>query len=284
MEFPVKVALAEAVPTLPVGSGWRYEIKLDGHRMILWRDAESVRLQARSGRDVTPVWMDLALAGMALPAGVVLDGEAVVTDDEGRISFAAAQSRAASTPARARQLAEAHPAAYIVWDVLALGGDVRARPYDERRTLLLDVLRDIGPPIQPVWATDDPKEAMLWYAALRERGVEGLVAKRSGSAYRAGRIWKKLRHSETTDAEVAGFTGSAARPRALAVRLPDGRVAMSQALTAPLAAQVSVHLVPVADSARQARTATGDAYSAVHTDVVVEVLAGSLGRKCCATG
>lgn len=63
---------------------------------MLCRLAETVRLQARSGRDVTTPWMDLAVAGMALPPGVVLDGEAVVVVD-GRVSFEAAQARAASS-------------------------------------------------------------------------------------------------------------------------------------------------------------------------------------------
>ncbi|WP_258308896.1 integrase core domain-containing protein [Streptomyces sp. NWU339] len=79
MDFPVDVALAELVPTLPVGAGWRYEMKFDGHRTVVWREKDTGRLQARSGRDVTAVWMDLALAAFdMLPPGVVLDGEAVI--------------------------------------------------------------------------------------------------------------------------------------------------------------------------------------------------------------
>ncbi|MFI8489429.1 ATP-dependent DNA ligase [Streptomyces rubrogriseus] len=112
MEFPVDVALAELVPQLPTGPSWWYEVKLDGHRTVLWRLAETVRLQARLGRDVTTPWMDLAVAGMALPDGVVLDGEAVVVVD-GRVSFEAAQARAASSPARSRELAARHPALLI---------------------------------------------------------------------------------------------------------------------------------------------------------------------------
>ncbi|MFC9682826.1 hypothetical protein [Streptomyces sp. NPDC056948] len=110
MDFPVAVPLAEFAPTLPVGANWRYEPKFDGHRTVMWRDEETVRLQARSGRDVTAAWMDLALAGLRmLPGHTVLDGEAVIYAN-GKIDFAAAQSRAASTPARARRLAEDLPA------------------------------------------------------------------------------------------------------------------------------------------------------------------------------
>ncbi|MFD5574958.1 DNA ligase-like domain-containing protein [Streptomyces cadmiisoli] len=67
MDWPVSVALAQAVPTLPVGADLHYEPKMDGDRLVMWRTAQTVRLQTRSGRDVTPQWMDLALAGMQLP-------------------------------------------------------------------------------------------------------------------------------------------------------------------------------------------------------------------------
>ncbi|MEU1035767.1 hypothetical protein ABZ402_45265 [Streptomyces mirabilis] len=87
MDWPVSVALAQSVPELPTGADWSYEVKLDGHRMIMWRTDDGVRLQARSGRDVTAVWGDLALASHHLPAGTVLDGEAVITTEDGRISF-----------------------------------------------------------------------------------------------------------------------------------------------------------------------------------------------------
>jgi ATP-dependent DNA ligase len=102
VEWPVDVALARPVTQLPTGPSWAYEIKVDGHRTVLWRTDDGVRLQARTGREVTALWMDLAMAAMSLPPGVILDGEAVVylAADDGsvHISFAAAQSRALSLP------------------------------------------------------------------------------------------------------------------------------------------------------------------------------------------
>jgi ATP-dependent DNA ligase len=278
VDFPVDVTLAELVPTLPVGAGWRYEMKFDGHRTVVWREEGTVRLQARSGRDVTANWMDLALAALEmLPPGVVLDGEAVVYA-HGRIDFAAAQSRALSTPARARRLAEDLPARFVVWDVLLhpQHGDVRARRYDDRRALLVDLLQeyDVKPPIQLVPMTSDPTVAMTWYQQLPEQGIEGIVAKPATSAYKAGRIWKKIRHAETVEADVVGYTGSAARPRALAVRLPDGRIALTQSLKAPLAAQVAVHFT-ASGPPRSARTQAGDTYTTAAPGLVVEVLAGT---------
>jgi ATP-dependent DNA ligase len=276
VEYPIAVALAEAVPTLPRGKGWWYEIKFDGHRTVMWRDAETVRLQARSGRTVTSAWMDLAVAGMnSIRPGTVLDGEAVIYN-EGRVDFAAAQSRAASSPARARELAAVLPASYAVWDLLAHPelGDVRSRPYTERRALLLDLLHDVPPPVQAVPATDDPEVAQDWYDTLQGQGIEGVVCKRATSPYRAGRIWKKVRHSDTVDAEVVGYVGPASRPHSVTVRLPDGSRVLSQALTAPVAAEVARHVLD-AGPGRSARTSAGEAYVTTSRGLVVEVLAGT---------
>ncbi|MFE9651360.1 hypothetical protein ACFYO0_46285 [Streptomyces sp. NPDC006365] len=88
----------------------------------------------------------------------------------------------------------------------------------------------------------------------------------------AGRVWAKVRHADTADATVVGFTGAARHPKALAVRLPDGRVALSQRLTTALASVVGPRLVP---QARRAFTKAGDPYTPASGDAVVEVVAGT---------
>ncbi|MFC9753754.1 hypothetical protein [Streptomyces sp. NPDC056921] len=122
---------------------------------------------------------------MELRPGTVLDGEAVVLRD-GRLDFAAAQSRAASSTTRARALAARYPASYICWDVLQHPdptiGDCRHLPYTERRAFLLELLADVGPPVQVTPATDDRDVAVLWNDALREQGVKGIVCRRGGAA------------------------------------------------------------------------------------------------------
>ncbi|MFF3354119.1 hypothetical protein ACFYWN_15965 [Streptomyces sp. NPDC002917] len=94
--------------------------------------------------------MDLALTGMAVRPGTVLDGEAV----EGRLDFGAAQSSAASSVTPARALAARNPASYACWDLVQHPdpaiGDTRPVPYTGRCTLLLELLAEAGPPLQPV--------------------------------------------------------------------------------------------------------------------------------------
>ncbi|GGT81180.1 DNA ligase [Streptomyces lateritius] len=223
LDPPLKVALAHSVATLPRGPGLAYEPKFDGHRVVIFRyEAERVVLQARSGRIVTSAFPDLATAARDLPEGVVLDGEVVVWTG-GKTDFAAVQARAAATPARAPALARRLPASYAAFDLLAEGGrDLRPLRYERRRERLVAVLGPLGPPLQPVPMTTDPDVAALWFETLTASGLEGLVVKRLDQAYRGGtRAWRKLRHTDTREAAVVGFTGSAQRPDALVLVLPD---------------------------------------------------------------
>ncbi|MEV0409807.1 ATP-dependent DNA ligase [Streptomyces sp. NPDC050448] len=238
----MRVALAAPVRTLPRAAGLAYEPKFDGHRLVMVRTAEDVVLQARSGRIVTGAFPDLAAAARQLPAETVLDGEVVVWHG-GRTDFALVQRRAAATAARAAVLAQNLPASYAAFDVLELAGlDLRGRPYERRRALLVDLLLPLGPPLQPVPMTTDPELAATWYETLPASGIEGLVVKRLDQAYPEGRRgWQKLRHTEVRDAAVVGYTGTPRRPLALVLVLPvgDETPMVSSPLTAALRADVA---------------------------------------------
>nr|WP_202121582.1 ATP-dependent DNA ligase [Streptomyces sp. BA2] len=259
---------------MPVGPGWWYEPKFDGDRTVLWwRD--TVRIQTRSGRDATEQWLDIASAGMDLPPDTVLDGEAVIWRD-GRMDFGAVRSRASARGRRLTDLMHRYPASFAAFDCLMHAGvDLRRRPYVERRAALLDVLAGQPPPIQPVPATDDPDVARAWIEQLAGQGIEGVVAKQASATYRAGRTpaWRKLRHSETVDAQVIGYTGNVARPSKVVVELPDGRRMLSRALTAALSRDVARHLADTETGGR-ARTRDGEAYTTT-SGPVVEVAAGT---------
>ncbi len=277
MEYPIRPALAQAVPVIPEGPGWWYEPKFDGHRTILRRTEDTVILYARSGRVVTSHWMDLAVAAMQLPPGTTLDGEAVIWRD-GRIDFGAAQSRAASSVTRARALAAQHPASYAAWDVLEHPehGQTTRLPYMERRAILLDLLHDIPPPIQAVPATDDRAVAVAWYEGLQEQGIEGIVCKKGSASYPAGRRnWIKVRHAETEDALVVGYLGPRRRPHRLALAIGDegGPIRLSARLDPVLAGRIADALT--AAEVVGERRAEGETYTRVDGDLTVEVLAGS---------
>ena len=87
---PIEVALARPVATIPapdaMPGGCLYEPKWDGFRLVIVRD-DDVSLWSRQGKNLTRHFPDLASAAAEqLPAGVVVDGEAVVWVDD-RLSF-----------------------------------------------------------------------------------------------------------------------------------------------------------------------------------------------------
>ncbi|MFF6776045.1 DNA ligase [Streptomyces sp. NPDC012637] len=222
---PVDVMRPRAADELPrqgsVPGGFQYSLKLDGFRALAFvlEDGE-VFLQSRARRDLAAEFPGIAAyLGERLPPGIVLDGE-LCAYREGRLSFTDLLRTH-----RDRERAGV-PVSYIAFDLLALPGhDLRGRPLHERWDLLGAALAGIGPPLQRVLATDDEATAHEWFGALRDAGVEGVVAKAWNSAYRPGGTWswRKVRHSDTGDALLAGLFGPPDRPHALLVRLPDGR-------------------------------------------------------------
>ncbi|MEU6081017.1 ATP-dependent DNA ligase [Streptomyces sp. NPDC047108] len=275
---PLRVALARSVDVLARGR-YAYEPKFDGHRLVVFRTDRGVQLQARSGRIVTDSFPDLARAARELPPGTVLDGEVVVWTG-GRTDFAAVQTRAMAGRTRAAALARELPASYAAFDLLGSGSaDLRGRPYEERRSALVELLTPLGPPLQPVPVTTDPETATAWYESLREVGVEGLVMKRLDHPYRAGRRdWLKLRHNETRDAVVVGHTGPRTRPKNLVLVLPgDDAPVLSGRLPPNLQATLAEALAGLGppDGAAGERRSTPDGatlYTPVGPGLTVEVL------------
>jgi bifunctional non-homologous end joining protein LigD len=192
---------------LPTGEGWTYEVKWDGMRALAFIRDGSLRLQSANERDVTVSWPELHGLPDALPAGeVLLDGELVATDDEGRPSFGRLQQRmhigmAAEAVRRAAEV----PVTYVVFDLLHLDGhrllDV---PLVDRRWLLDQVVEPA-----PSWRTSpvhDDGPALL--AAADERGLEGVVAKLADSRYEPGarvRTWRKVKVRRHQEVVVGGW-------------------------------------------------------------------------------
>ncbi|MCF2527191.1 DNA ligase [Yinghuangia sp. KLBMP8922] len=202
--------------------GTRYELKLDGFRALAFaRGPGRTMLQSRTGRDLAPGFPLLADAIAHLPEGVVLDGEIVATVDG---VFAFEQLLRTRTAREADDVA----VSYICFDLLAHPehGDLRQHPLAERLELLTDVLTGAGPPLEQVMATRDRDEALHWRNALAAAGIEGLVCKGMATLYRpkaAAHRWLKHRRSDSTDARLLGFAGTARRPRTLLLELADGR-------------------------------------------------------------
>jgi bifunctional non-homologous end joining protein LigD len=193
---------------MPVGDGWAVEVKFDGMRLQLRRDGRAVCLRSRPGRDCTDEFPELA--GIERVLGrhrVLLDGELVCLAADGNPDFASLRRRLRAPADRARRYAERSPVTYLAFDLLHLDGrSTRELPYQRRRELLLHLALDDG----GRWRT--PRHFVAdsdrVLAATRERGLEGVVAKRLGSPYLPGArngAWVKHKHRRTESFLVTGW-------------------------------------------------------------------------------
>jgi len=208
--------------------GWVFELKYDGFRMIAAGGAGEARLFYKSGHDATRIFPELARAVAALPfQGVILDGEAVVLDEQGKPHFQRLQRRGLRTrTADVQHAAAASPATFFVFDLLGFEDfDLRPLPLHARREILRRVLPPGGDWLR--LSDEIPERGEDLYAAVAGMGLEGIVAKRADSPYHAGYSadWLKVRVDQSSDFAVVGFeSASGLRRLHLAVRDGGGLV------------------------------------------------------------
>jgi ATP-dependent DNA ligase len=207
IEPPIEPMLAKLAEALPDGEDVLYEPKWDGFRAIVFRSASDVYIQSRDLRPFDRYFPDLhAVFAERLPAGCVLDGEIVIATPKG-LDFDALQLRLHPAASRVAKLADAQPAGFVAFDLLAEGGvDLRERPLAQRRERLERLLEAIAPPIYLTPMTRDRAVAAEWLERFEGAGLDGVIAKPAGSIYEPGkRAMIKIKHARTADCVVAGF-------------------------------------------------------------------------------
>src|SRR5437764_1030350 len=134
---PIEPMLAKLADVLPADRDYLYEPKWDGFRAIVFRSASDVFIQSRDLKPLDRYFPDLHEALLAqLPRGCVVDGEIVITTPHG-LDFDALQMRLHPAASRVAKLAQATPASFVAFDVLAAGGrNAMGAPQHERRALL----------------------------------------------------------------------------------------------------------------------------------------------------
>lgn len=186
------------------------EPKYDGWRLVARVGENGARLYTRSGQDVTGRWPALASDLSALPAGTILDGEAVAFTEaeDGSLvpRWGIVQSILGSGDAKAALKSGA--LTYVAFDLLSHAGlDARTLPFSQRRSLLealhgQGILGDrviLAPQFEPTEATHD---------AMLAAGYEGSVVKRLDSSYKSGARghgWFKVKPQTTDEAIVVGY-------------------------------------------------------------------------------
>jgi ATP-dependent DNA ligase len=199
---PIKPQLAKSAKELPEGDQWRYEPKWDGFRTIIFRDGDEVYLQSRNGKPMNRYFPEVVEQLKTIPAKqVVLDGEVIVVVD-GIQEFDLLGQRIHPAESRVQMLAKEYPAAFVAFDLLALGRkDLLDQPYEARREALADGV--VGGPVDLSPSVAKRDDAGQWLTGHSE----GVVAKDAGSPYLPGerKGMVKIKRVRTADCVVFAF-------------------------------------------------------------------------------
>jgi bifunctional non-homologous end joining protein LigD len=219
LDLPFGSTLPDRIrPMLPMSTAapfdspdYAFDVAWDGIRALAAVDRGRVTLWSRALTDLTSRYPEVqALAGMAPPETIV-DGELIVSDAEGRPDGVALEARQQGIrPEAVARAAAAHPVTYVIHDLLYLRGrSLLKEPLHRRRPRLNEVLQSSGRiyVVEPVAA-----DGLAFFDAAREKGLDGVVAKRFDSPYRAGQRhpdWLAIDAVRRQDFAVMGFIAGA---------------------------------------------------------------------------
>ncbi len=187
---------------------WVFELKYDGFRMMAFGGAGQAALRYRSTQDATDRYPELTSSLRALPLpGLVLDGEIVMLDGEGKPDFHKLSFRGQlHRTSEIQRAALAEPVTFIVFDLLgAAGHDLRGLPLLVRKSLLERIVPTVGP---LRFGSHIPTQGEALLQQVAARGLEGVVAKRADAPYRStrSRDWLKMKADPEADFAVCGYT------------------------------------------------------------------------------
>jgi len=207
MPAAIHPMLATAVEKPFDGEEWLFEIKWDGYRAVAFVENGKVRLVSRNQNDLTAQYPELAeLPKLVKAKTAILDGEIVVLDEQGRPSFSLMQQRT-GIRAHGRRTAPRPelPVKYYVFDLLYLDGyDLRRMPLEQRKDRLTQVIV----PSEMVRYSEHFSGGLTLFAAAKQKGLEGILAKKRASVYEERRTheWLKIKVTQTLDCVIGGYT------------------------------------------------------------------------------
>jgi bifunctional non-homologous end joining protein LigD len=201
----VPLMLATLTDRRDFGDEWMLERKFDGERCVAHKLGSDVRLESRSGKDLTSTYPEVRAAVAAQRSREFrLDGEVVAFDGD-QTSFTRLQQRLGVTQPSPEQVAK-NPVVYCVFDLLDVEGeDLTDRPFVERRVRLTRTIRSSSAlQLTEAWRNDSERR----FAAACRSGWEGLIAKRADAPYVAGRSksWLKLKCVWEQEFVIGGYT------------------------------------------------------------------------------
>jgi bifunctional non-homologous end joining protein LigD len=215
----VKPMKATAVTELPEEGDWIYEIKWDGYRALTLKHGDGVRLLSLKEKNLTTDFPDIAKSMRDLAADTaVVDGEIVAIDARGRPSFQILQNR--------KTLGRDWTVVYYTFDLLNLDGeDLQRIPLEERKAKLKELVARTDSPVVRYSAELEGTAAAV-IRTVAAAGLEGIVAKRRDSLYRAGTrvtTWLKLKLNKGQEFVIGGYKPDADSFLSILVGYYDGK-------------------------------------------------------------
>ena len=194
----IKPMKATAVTELPNGDEWIYEVKWDGYRALGLKHGRNARLLSLKDKDLTSDFPAVAEAVRSIDADTAtIDGEIVAIDSKGCPSFQALQNRAS--------LGNDWQVVYYAFDLLNFEGeDWTKKPLRERKEKLREILQDSE--VRYNANLSGSPEAIL--RTIKSAGLEGIVAKKRDSFYRAGTrvtTWLKYKINKAQEFVIGGY-------------------------------------------------------------------------------
>jgi bifunctional non-homologous end joining protein LigD len=175
-----------------------YEVKWDGYRIIAFSQRKKVRLDSRSGLNYTSKYPPVVKALQDLPVDVLLDGEVVVLNEEGRPDFNAVQNYNGHDD----------PIFYYVFDVLWIDGvNIMLLPLHERKQILQSLVGNSD--VIKFSESFDDGEAL--FKQMQQMEMEGMVGKEKDSVYvqnERGKNWLKMPTEKRQEFVIGGWAES----------------------------------------------------------------------------
>jgi bifunctional non-homologous end joining protein LigD len=190
------------------GPDWLFEIKWDGYRAVAFIEAGKVRLVSRNQNELTHRYPELKdLPKFVKAKNAIVDGEVVALDDQGRPSFSLMQQRTGFRPGGRRAVSNADvPVLYYAFDLLYLDGeDWRRVALEDRKKKLASILIT-GDSLR--YSDHYGQQGKALFEIAREKGLEGILAKKRDSVYQERRSseWLKIKIRHRLECVIGGYT------------------------------------------------------------------------------
>jgi bifunctional non-homologous end joining protein LigD len=222
--------LAQLTDVIPDDSGYRYEVKFDGYRLLAGVADGVAQLRSRNNIDWTQTFPDINAAVAALDAQqAIVDGELCYVKPDGRTDFQLLQNTLGMRGGKGRmpkQPIEHRNLVFYVFDLLFEDGvDLRKLPLTERKQKLAALMKRSASPVMR-YSEDLGGDARTILGQACRLGLEGIIGKRADAPYREGRSrdWIKLKCNKRQEFVIVGYSESDARDgfRSLLLGLREG--------------------------------------------------------------